>query len=80
MKIHPHTWHNDLMWKPNLGKNTNNMLLISHSSKVIPYERPNLLKVITHTVKCDPVKGFYHPIESGPCYRTLGHSLGMPHC
>ena len=32
------------MWKPNLGKTTSNMLLNSHSSEVMPYERPTLLK------------------------------------
>ena len=32
------------MWKPNLGKTTSNMLLNSHSSEVMPCERPTLLK------------------------------------
>ena len=32
-----------------------------HSSKVIPYKRPTLLKVIIHTIKCDPIKGFQSP-------------------
>ena len=48
-------------WKPNLGKTTSNMLLLSHSSGVMPCESPNLLKVTTHTIKCDLVKGFQSP-------------------
>ena len=32
------------MWKPNLGKTTSNMLLNSHSSRMMPCERPALLK------------------------------------
>ena len=55
------------MWKPNLGKATSKMLLISLSSEVMLYERPTLLKVTKHIVKCDPVKGFYHPVKSEPC-------------
>ena len=46
------------MWKPILGKTTSNMLLVSHASKVMPYERPTLLKATKHTIRCDPVKGF----------------------
>ena len=59
--IHQNISHKYLMWKPNLGKTTSNMLLISHSSIMIPYERPTLLKVTIHTVKCDPIKGFQSP-------------------
>jgi hypothetical protein len=49
------------MWKPNLGKTTSNMLQLFHSSVVIPYERPTLLKDKKYTVKCDLVKGFQPP-------------------
>ena len=42
-------------------KTTSNMLPLSQSSEVMPYERPTLLKVTTHTIKCDPVKGFQSP-------------------
>ena len=27
----------------------------------MPYEKPTLLKVTIHTIKCDPVKGFQSP-------------------
>ena len=40
------------------GKTTSNMLPLSHSSEVITYERPTLLKVTTHIAKCDLVKIF----------------------
>ena len=54
------------MWKPNLGKTTVTCYLVSHSSEVMPCERPSLLKVRIHTIKCDPVKGFQSPYYKWP--------------
>ena len=40
------------------GKNHQWHATNSHCSKVMPHERPTLLKVTIHTIKCDLVKGF----------------------
>ena len=43
------------------GKNYQQHATLSHSSEVMPCERPTLLKVAIHTVKCVPDKGFQSP-------------------
>ena len=60
---HKGSTHNIVIYvETQFGKTTNyNMYLISHSSKVMLYERPALLKATKHTVRCDLVKLFQPP-------------------
>ena len=38
---------------------------IFHSFEVNLVRSQTLLKVTKHTIRCDPIKGFDHPIRSG---------------
>ena len=58
--IDEHTWHNNLHGNPIWEKPLVTCYSF-HSSKVMSYERPTLLKVTMHTVKCALVKGFESP-------------------
>ena len=53
------------MWKPNMGKPPIQIVTFFHSSKVSPIRSQPCLKVTKHIVRCDPVRGFNHPVRSG---------------